>query len=318
MNCVQSDQKSQERYPRRPAAFAFKFGRLLAKSAAAQEIGTVAAYLLRVIADQEDALRYTKAISFWDVSLMTLVGCSSQKTLASARKKAVDAGWLHYKPGAKGRAGLYWVLIPPHCVSISDDPINDCQWELHSECDVENTPNRGRSYVESGVESGTIVRGNGQPFLPNPIPNPTPNHSTRESALSPDESPSDDARGIGIPEELSNLIDAWNHLPDGIAAKVAKPDSPTILKGWAKMMRDQEAKLHFMDIPAVMSAIERSTFLHGKGWFNFAWMFCKGSDRTTWNVTKLMSGNFIDSGRRGEKSPSMDVGRGQVFDRNSY
>ena len=28
------------------------------------------------------------------------------------RDKAVEAGWLHYEPGTKGRAARYWVTIP--------------------------------------------------------------------------------------------------------------------------------------------------------------------------------------------------------------
>ena len=79
---------------------------------AAQEIGTNGFLLVTVIAHTEDAKRYTDAVTFWNDQLMSILAFDSWGQLDRARKRAVDAGWLHYEPGGKGRVGKYWTMIP--------------------------------------------------------------------------------------------------------------------------------------------------------------------------------------------------------------
>lgn len=99
-------------YPSRPAAFAPHFIRELRKAEIPMEVGAAGAWLLSVIVDHEDRLDYRKAPEFVDHELQHELGGVDQKTLARLRNKCVDVGWLHYEPGAKGRAARYFVVIP--------------------------------------------------------------------------------------------------------------------------------------------------------------------------------------------------------------
>lgn len=112
-------------YPERTSHFAHKHFRLMTKVCAAQEIGATAMVLVAVVAHQEDAIRYSRAVTFYNGQLTALVGAGSDKTMIVARKRAVDAGWLHYEPGGKSRPGKYWVLAPDHTAHADDSPIEE-------------------------------------------------------------------------------------------------------------------------------------------------------------------------------------------------
>ena len=105
--------------------FSHRFCRLLTKTATAQELGPEACWLLAVIVHQEDAIRYSRAITFWNDQLLPLCGFGSRKRLESARSKAVDAGWLHYEAGSKSKIGRYWVTIPEAFTDLNDFPIDE-------------------------------------------------------------------------------------------------------------------------------------------------------------------------------------------------
>lgn len=107
-------------YPSRDRFFSHRFVRLLTKACVAQDIGPTGVWLLAVIAHQEDAACYRRAVTFWDGQLMPILGVTDQKTLASARRKAVDSGWLHYEAGRKGIPGRYWVMVPSHAEDLDD------------------------------------------------------------------------------------------------------------------------------------------------------------------------------------------------------
>ena len=92
--------------------FGLKFCKLLSKTAAANEIGADAVVLLMVVALKEDSKEYTAAPDYWNHQLMPLCGIASPKRLVKARNRAVEAGWLHYEQGGKGKVGRYWVLVP--------------------------------------------------------------------------------------------------------------------------------------------------------------------------------------------------------------
>lgn len=95
-----------------------------------------------------------------------------------------------------------------------------------------------------------------------------------------------------IPPELLTLVDAWNRLSDGIAPRVTKPDSKSILAGWAKVQREPELKPVFANVAGLIQAIEASEFLHGKSWFQFSWLFAKDKDRVTWNAIKVIERRY--------------------------
>lgn len=112
-------------YPAREPFFAHRFVRVLTKSAAVQELGTEAAWLLTVVAHQEDAKRYSGPVTYWNEQLMPLCGFASKGRLVRARERAVAAGWLHYEPGAKGQPGRYWCQIPESQQSLTDGPCDE-------------------------------------------------------------------------------------------------------------------------------------------------------------------------------------------------
>jgi len=156
-------------YPKREKFFANRFIRLLVKCCVANEIGTDAAYLLTVIAMTEDASHYKRGVFFYDEQLKPLIGVNSSSMMTRIRKRAVDAGWLHFKAGHKGQCSTYWVTIPKHTEGLDDMPTDEGGHELG----VTGETNRNRIRIESeakensnGSASGVILP------IPNPIPNP--------------------------------------------------------------------------------------------------------------------------------------------------
>ena len=55
---------------------------------------------------------------------MMILGMSCGQ-LVRAREKSIDAGWLHYAPSGKSRAGIYWVTIPEHAQGLGDQPTDE-------------------------------------------------------------------------------------------------------------------------------------------------------------------------------------------------
>jgi hypothetical protein len=163
-----------ETYPPREPFFSHRFVRLLAKVCAAQDIGPAGAWLLTVIVQTEDAAHYKRAVTWYDAQLLPILGVDSQKTLARIRNKAVEAGWLHYEAGCKGRVSRYWVMIPEQAQDLDDFPSDEGEPPIHGESAVIFTGNRESNRERNGNESGTMRRGNGQPFYPIPIPVPDP------------------------------------------------------------------------------------------------------------------------------------------------
>jgi hypothetical protein len=118
-------EQNETEYPKRDRCHFHRFTRLLHKTCAAQEIGTVAAYLLTIIAGCEDAARYKRGVTYYDSQLQPIVGVASYGALHRARKAAIAAGWLFYRPGGKGRAGVYWTIIPDHAAGLDDTPTDE-------------------------------------------------------------------------------------------------------------------------------------------------------------------------------------------------
>lgn len=112
-------------YPKdRPPFFAQKFIRLMAKTDLATTLGTEAFTLLAVIATSEDAIRYRRAVNFYNGQLMLQVGVRTWNRLERIRQACVDAGWLYYVPPKRGshRPGEYWVTTPLESQDLGDAP----------------------------------------------------------------------------------------------------------------------------------------------------------------------------------------------------
>jgi hypothetical protein len=166
--------------PKRDPFFAHRLVRLLFKTCATLEIGEQAVLLIIHIAHTEDAIRYSKPVSFWNSQLDSVLGFRSPKQLNAARQRAIDAGWLHYERKNDRQVGCYWTDIPNRFEAISDLPIEDPCFP-NSERETESIPitlseNGKHSGTHSGKHSGTH---SGKPSIPIPIPIPIPIQSER-------------------------------------------------------------------------------------------------------------------------------------------
>lgn len=182
-------------YPKREKFYSHRFCRLLTKTCAAQDLGPEVCWLLTVIAHQEDVKRYKGPVTYWNEQLMPLCGFGGRSRLVLARDKAVEAGWLHYEPGTKGKPGLYWTTIPEHFAETPDAPMDESSDEF---CRTEigrQTDDNGKCRPESGHQVGRQTDGirtangrnpdgnqDGKPatFLPVPIPSPVPSPEIQE------------------------------------------------------------------------------------------------------------------------------------------
>lgn len=174
-------QAGQGTYKRRPPFFANRFCRLLTKVCLANQIGPEACFLLVTVAMTEDAKSYRSGVTFWNEQLFPLVGLSNVKALSRVRDKAVEAGWLHYEPGGKGRPGVYWVTIPDDYTGMDDKPADENREEYMPTFLVENDLASGQqSGRKVGTEAGEKRERSGREVgnilpLPNPLPNTPPN-----------------------------------------------------------------------------------------------------------------------------------------------
>ena len=177
-------------YPKRDAYFSHRFVRLLTKTAMAQVIGSNACWLLSIVVHQEDSKRYKEAVTYWNDQLQNICGFGSRGVLVRARDKAVEAGWLHYEPGGKGKVGKYWVIIPEHYKDLSDDPSDENPSEYQSKSEQDNghdneqeTVCPSKSEHDNGQENDLSIHertANGlqtdckrSPSYPNPNPKET-------------------------------------------------------------------------------------------------------------------------------------------------
>lgn len=160
-----------DQYPRRRPFFANRFCRLMTKVCLANQIGPESCFLLMTVAMTEDAKSYRSGVTYWNEQLYPLVGLSNVKALSRVRDKAVEAGWLHYEPGGKGRPGVYWVTIPSEFVGMDDNPADENMAEYLPALLDKNDPQSGQqSGRKVGKEAGEKRERSGQhssltPFL---------------------------------------------------------------------------------------------------------------------------------------------------------
>lgn len=99
-------------YPKRESFYAARFVRLTVKCGLALRLGSDAVMLLHAIVSMEDELRYSGPVYYPADTLAMHAGIKSKPTFLAARKRLVEAGWLHYERGTKGQAAGYWVTVP--------------------------------------------------------------------------------------------------------------------------------------------------------------------------------------------------------------
>lgn len=176
-------------YPRnRGDFFAHKLIRLMIRTCACQDIGTDAFGLVTAVVHTEDSKRYTAPVTWWNDQLMSVLGFSWNK-LDRARKRAVDAGWLHYEAGGKGKVGKYWATVPEAFAALPDGAVDcDRQDVFFPTGGERNGGEPGTETVSSASSSSPVKRETGekrerneaQPgdkcgtFVPSPCPNPIP------------------------------------------------------------------------------------------------------------------------------------------------
>lgn len=290
-------------YPTRPPYFAHRLVRLLTKTAAALEIGPEGCWLVSVIAFVEDAKQYSGPVKYFNETLAPVCGFASIGRLSRARDKAVNAGWLHYEPGGKGIAGVYWAEIPPRYRTIPDGATDET-----TDLPIVSLSILDRQTGDKREINDRQAIGKQQTFLP--IPNPIPNPDEERAPTTAAKIPNADL--------LFRLIDTWNALPPDIVkpgnGARREPPGKEVIKGWRRVQNDTEAREPFSDLERLKDAIEKARFCHGRGWFSLPWMF--GTNKNgEWNAVKLLKGGFDDDKHCRSKDISRGrIGPGQRFD----
>lgn len=185
------EKAGKEQYPSsRPKFWAMQYIRAMTKTCAANEVGSLGAFLCSVIATTEDASGYRRAVTYWDGQLLPITGAKNEKAMALARTNCVKAGWLHYEPGTKARPGKYWTTMPLHAVGIDDHPTDEGE-QTGSQTDhigsesgsqterIGNESGTNRDHKRNKPGSQTEQTGIAkvkirEAFLPIPIPIPEP------------------------------------------------------------------------------------------------------------------------------------------------
>jgi hypothetical protein len=95
--------------------------------------------------------------------------------------------------------------------------------------------------------------------------------------------------------ELLAWIDQWNALPRSRRGPDCRrePISPVVRKAWRRRETSSELQEITSDPSALMAAVARCTFCHGKPWFVFGWLFGKGQSGE-WNSRKVLDGYYVD------------------------
>lgn len=167
-------------YPKRPRFFSHRFCRLMGKVCLANEVGAEACWMLALVVNTEDAKGYRGAVTFFNAQLMQLAGIKNVKALGRVRARCVEAGWLHYEAGTKGRAGKYWVSIPERFQAWDDGPSDERAGKYGGD---EHGGFGGDIDAESGAESATNV-GENPPQKRGRIRHTSGQHSSLSLSLS--------------------------------------------------------------------------------------------------------------------------------------
>ena len=269
------DSSRRIEYPKRPVYWANKVQRALIESEAVSVIGRDACWLVTFVAAREDMLRYSKVPRWWTPQLMDSTGFTNKRTFLSARKAAVDAGWLIVNSGGKGVEGEYFTRIPGAKSHQQSEESESSRCEIAPHTAPTNAPH--------------------------PIPSiPV----TQESESAPKQKGKADSRLIEFCPEWN----AW-HSAGIIRQMIRDTNSPGkgIEDAWKRSQRDKEQRERLNDLPALQKAIEGSQqFLRDAGWFNAAGLIGGKNSNRLWYAEQLVAGAYLDksgNGNAGRPSP---------------
>jgi hypothetical protein len=246
--------------------FAIKFLRLLVKTAAAQTIGTDGCWLLTIVVNTEDKIRYRRAVTFFNEPLMSLLGFTRWHRLDAVRSSVVAAGWLHYEAppkGSRGRPGIYWVTAPEYALDLPDDFMDEGEPSTESvggqkQPSTENVDAPVDAPVDACVEP------------PIPIPSPTLVQDPEGSCSScPDSGEPDEATGIvggesssrGKAKATEEDVDLANWFWQSIL-EIQPGRKPPRLERWAesiRIIRERDGRSHD-EIRALITLVQRDPF----------------------------------------------------------
>jgi hypothetical protein len=103
--------------------------RHLIDSRATNQIGPSGCWLLSVLSVSERA-------EWWDDELAGATGLGSRSTLGRVRQACIDAGWLRYEPGARGRPAVYSILSKFD--ALNGQNVTHNPDIIRAECDAES------------------------------------------------------------------------------------------------------------------------------------------------------------------------------------
>ena len=286
-----------EQYPNRPAFFAYRFTRLLFRTCAAQDIGHEAILLLIHVAHTEDAKRYSAAVSFWNHELESVLSISWGR-LDRSRKKAVEAGWLHYERGGKGKVGKYWVTIPEPYQSIPDGPMGDETGDLHPHHSDTNE-NAADLYLHHSDTTG------GQPGDNRDTTGGQPGDKRGSFYPKTKTSPKTGPKSItsnGQSTDLQSICKWWNTLRDaGLVTSGVNELKPSraVLKGWRRVQKDPVLRQLAANRDDIEAAIRASPFTR-EGWFRLERLLGGTNKDGEFIIRKLLDGGYRDTRSRAQ------------------
>ncbi len=283
-------------YPKREPFFAHKVIRKMGRVCAAQEIGVGACWLVAVIVHTEDAKRYTGPVTWWNNQLQAVSGFTTWGKLDRARKLAVEAGWLHYESGGKGKVGKYWAMIPKQYRDIQDGACDD-DGEIipHTSEDtnglsptpVEREPGDKRG--TNGGQTGSKRDLNADPssLTLKPIPKPKALSSAEPTATA----------GNPIPAELLDWVAWWNDCAaTGLVPRRVDQKRPNegVRRGWAAWNKTPRLRelVNVDNRESFEAEFRRSGHLK-KSWFGLEKLFTKNKTGD-WIAGMILDGRYRD------------------------
>lgn len=181
-------------YPKRPSFFANRFVRLLGKACVANTLGPSTALMLTFIAHQEDAAGYRGPVTYWNGQLLPLIGLDSVDALERLRRKAIDAGWLHYDRGSRFTPASYWVTIPDKYAGWDDAPTCEMPGEYTGGTAKDETRDQPRP--KKAVSRSRKANNSGQTVTPQVSPEQAENEGVAAEPLEGDAGSSRVDRGL--------------------------------------------------------------------------------------------------------------------------
>lgn len=140
-----------EDYPtNRTNRYLFQMLDLLLVPVVARALGKSGLNLVRVIVSMENQMFFRQAVLITDDDLRPRVDCS-EKTLVEARRRCIEAGWIHYEPATMGQSSRIWTKVPQWVdVKFSEGT----RWRNSTETSTSNsTSNSPEKFPEKFTET---------------------------------------------------------------------------------------------------------------------------------------------------------------------